>query len=692
MKKWLYFLVDEQGRSYKSVNGVVSKVSQPTPLPYSPDGWQDINIGYERNLNRFGIVRNFSLPLGFVKTANHILRHIVLTGTIETKVFLLIKKLELETTVSDYRFIYRFFYKGELDLSTAELGEEKSTVQIMEGGLSKLLAANEGNTYEFPLDDAEAVEIYADGYTLRTTINYKAIPTEISSMTGPIVYPVSFSSQEGFIDETIQRGDTFFEFLDLPDLVPSESTFLFSKSSPGLFEYRVKGEFKINVTGTDADLKFWFQSHNRGTNINTQSVSIIDVANYVNGEHTIPFDFTITVPSPLVEPEALYIALSFGPGEEFNILTSDFDISFLYRKEPTLVKAFKPSVLYRKLVGKVCEGEQFAQSDILLLNDNLLITCGDALRGLDGAVIKTTLKQFFDSYNAWLNVGIGIDNNKLRLESKEHFFDGLATPFHLGNAKDVKVSYASDLFFNLLKTGYTEHEYEQAYGRFEFNNTTQLTSPITKMVKEFNLISSYRADPTGIELARINLEGKLTTDDNSDNDVFVLNCDIANPNIDGSFNLFRETYDTMLGIPTESQASIFNIEQLTPKRILKTHGNWLRSILYGFETGKLKFQTTQKNRELRTVLAGVTIDEDADEIIGNLTAPLFKPYYIEFNCQSPIGITEALETDPNQPFSFEWEGETFVGFLIKAGIAPDSNKEQTFKLLSAPQNDITKLI
>jgi hypothetical protein len=79
-------------------------------------------------------------------------------------------------------------------------------------------------------------------------------------------------------------------------------------------------------------------------------------------------------------------------------------------------------------------------------------------------------------------------------------------------------------------------------------------------------------------------------------------------------------------------------------------------------------------------------------VIGNLTAPLFKPYYLEFECQSPENIVDALDTDQNQPFSFEWEGEIFKGFLIKAGISPDSNKEQTIKLLSSPSNDMTKFI
>ena len=663
MKKWLYFLVDEQGRSYKTVNGVVSKVSQPTPLPYTPDGWQDISLGWERNMNRYGIVRNFSLPLGFVKSANHILRHIVLTGTVETKVFLLIKKLELEKTDTTYRFIYRFFYKGELDLTTAQLQDEKSTVNILESGIVGKIAAKESAVYEYNLaTDSDAISLQHDGYPLVNTVNYGLFdlntdisePGIISNYTFNI--PVSFINREGITAGDVVVSSSVFERLDLvPDLTDNQNFFF--RAVPG-FEFTLTGnmKFKFDTSvdpGVDRTFTFEIRGSDGGVYYTWPATVVTN-----NQVYEVIFNETINIPLLLANPQSFFIVgyLTVVPNRStiFYLIESAINIQFQYTYPPTITKGFTVDVLFRKLCQSITGNINTATTTFLEANRNLFITCGNAIRGLESQILKTSLQDLIRAVNVNLNTGVTISKYYVSIESKTAIFDATKTPFHLGAAKNLRIAPASDLFCSQLKTGYNEQSYEEALGRFEFNNTSEFTTPINKSSNILDLVSPYRADPTGIEYQRIKYQNTDTTDSPSDNSVFIMNIDYANPNIDGTYNFYRPVYTVLQGVPDESVDGIFNIEQLTPKRILKTHGNWLRSILYGFETLKLKFQTTQKNRELRTVLSGVTIDEDADEIIGNLSAPLFKPYYIEFDAQSPIGITEALETDPNQPFSFEW--------------------------------------
>jgi hypothetical protein len=694
MKKWLYFLLDDQGRSYKVNNGNVQKVAQPTPLPNTPDGWQDISLGWERNMNRFGIIRSFSLSLGFVKAANYILRHISLTGTVESKAFLLIKNLTMDFTVSTYRFIYRFFYKGELDLTTVDLQDEKSNVSIMEGGLSKLLAANESNTYEFDLaDDPEAVDILMNGMVLRNTYNFRAIPMAVD-IDDPFVWPLGEISRDANNLPGVMVKNSYYK--NFPVVLggtsgTTEAFITYEGNGLGnvkpIKRLRVAGSVKFNNNG-GGSVSLTFQL--RG--VSGTAILPFATGSYAPGQHEEDFDSTFT--GTILERDTqMYLTCSgTGPFDNLEVLVSDIVVELDYQYADTVIKAYTLPVAYRKLIGRVAEGEQYAQSDFLDNYNKIVITSGDALRLIENAKLKTTLKDYFDSVNAWLNIGIGIDNKKIRLEEKAHFFPSSGTSFHLGKAKNLKVSFTSDLMFNKLKTGYRPQEYGEYFGKFEFNNTSEFTTPVTKVVKEFNLISPYRADPTGVEVTRINYEGKTTTDASSDNEVFALVIDYANPNIDGSYNLLRPTYSTLEGIPTETQSTIFNIDTFTPKRILKAHENWFRGVFNGFEDKRIIFQTTQKNRELRTIESGVVVDEDLNELIGNMASPLFKPYYFEFECESPVGIVDQLDDNPNVLFSFEWEGETYTGFLIKAGIAPDSNKEQTIKLLSSPSNDITQFI
>jgi len=128
----------------------VSVLAGQLPLTFTPDGWQEISIAWERNLTKFGNVRNFSLPLKFVVDGAKIIRSIVYSTNFETKVFLLIKRLKIVTSPIDYNYFYEDYYRGEIDLSTFNDEESTVTVNIMEGDLHKKLKANEGTTYEIP--------------------------------------------------------------------------------------------------------------------------------------------------------------------------------------------------------------------------------------------------------------------------------------------------------------------------------------------------------------------------------------------------------------------------------------------------------------------------------------------------------------------------------------------------------------
>ena len=113
------------------------------------------------------------------------------------------------------------------------------------------------------------------------------------------------------------------------------------------------------------------------------------------------------------------------------------------------------------------------------------------------------------------------------------------------------------------------------------------------------------------------------------------------------------------------------------------------------DTQKIKFVngTDNKNTELKTVLAGVTIDEDLDETIANFGDYMFLPWYFIFKTEVPVDLPELIEENQNRTYKITDEyGNEWRGFLRIAGIAPNDFTPQEFRLLAAPSNDITKLI
>ncbi len=756
MREWLYFLTTEDGKSYTMQNGVLKKVSQRTPLAYTPDGWQDLAIGWERDMNKIGIVRNFSIPLGFVMDGAEILRNIIYKENIEAKVYLVIHKLNLELDAGLYKYAYKFFYKGELDLSTLKDQETKVTVNIAEGGLYKQLKANEGTVYEFPANYPDSISVKMEGLVLAESANF-IIPGGIENELTTV--PLIFLNKEGTAYGVAAASQ---------DPQQSSETYFLLNATGEDIQVKIVGTIRFQPKGLTNRVIATLYSI---TEDDVLTVIQDNDLNPVNDStiYTIDYDLTATLPNG----SRFWLRLITPGGEGDHGLTYSetfFKATYQSRYRSTYVRCFKPITLFKKLVGKITGNEVNAASELLEAHSNIVYTSGDAVRGIEGAKIKTHLNDFYQDSKVRYGAGLGIENKKIVIEDYEHFLNE-TDPITLGQAKDLNVSVATDLLHNTVKIGYNEKFIDDVNGKLSFNNTHLYTSPVSKVVKELSLISPYISDPYVIELTRINLEGKTTTDNSKDNDVIILNVeehvvefvvsyfrslplDLLFPGSTGSliaiqghddkhplfspgtkiiisgaptnngiftvvtvgsivagsgFNLVvsetmaledmdgatvsfshytlkREDYDLIEGVPETA----FNIEELTPKRLMTPQSKWLNSIFNGFEGQELVFQTTEKNDKLKTVLGTVTVTERSNYEIGN--TKLFLPFYFELDTEVPADLVESLETNPNQSFSIEWNNQTYIGFLVKAGIAPNTNKEQAYKLLAAPSNDLKTLI
>lgn len=681
MKDWLYFILDDKGRSYYVQNGLLVKTSaQPKPLTYTPDGWQDVAIGWERNMQKVGTVRNFTVPLGFVMDGAKILRHLLINENIEKKVYLLIKKLTYEALPDNkYQYIYRYFYRGELDLKTIEDNTDKVTVSIAEGGLSKLLKANEGTVNEYDL--LESVRVRHDGIYLHNRVTYSVIDMDLDDTA--ITLPVSLIAQDGTTNGTAVFSQDY-EVTPNNDYFRDSSNFLFIASEP----------ITVTVTGT---ITVMFKD---GINpAITEARALVALKTYTQTIYLLLSDHiprntptTVTVNATITLAAQEKLFLTYGTPDLVSVLKTDLSsvyFSFKARKAPTFVNAYLPTTLFELLTESVTGSRDNAQSDLLDANKNLAVTSGDAIRGIDGAKLKTSLTQFTETFRVILAAGHGIEGGKLRIEAFDHFLKQ-TDPIDLGEAKDLKTSRAGDLFANTLKIGYGEKQIDDVNGKYEFNNTHLYGSPITSLAKELPLISPYNAQPYAQEIIRINLSEKKTTDNSNDNEVFLLNIDFDDPqtDADGTYYNLKRGSIAITGVPDPE--TIYNVLDLTPKRLAYKHRTWLNSIFYGFQGQKLAFKTTEKNADLVTVDVAETIIEKSDITIGR--TKLFLPYYFDFDIQVPVDLVDLLEADPNRPFSFTWDGDTYTGFLIKAAIAPNTNKEQSYKLLAAPSNNLQNLL
>jgi hypothetical protein len=115
------------------------------------------------------------------------------------------------------------------------------------------------------------------------------------------------------------------------------------------------------------------------------------------------------------------------------------------------------------------------------------------------------------------------ENQNIFIEKLDYAFRQQVA-FDLGEVDNLEIQPAEPYIYNTIKTGYRNQTYDKVNGLDEFNVTQQWQTDIKRVSKELDLTSPVRADMYGIELTRIELYGKKTTDSSSDNDTFMLDC------------------------------------------------------------------------------------------------------------------------------------------------------------------------
>lgn len=685
---FLFYLVNQLGESYfVNDNGEVDKSGVPTPLRYSPDGWQDITIQWERNLDKFGLVRNFSLTLGFFDDGAKILSFVNNTINIDAKLWLLVQKRTLEITPyvddanpGEWDVVYRFYYKGEVDLSTFRKSRRRVDVNIMEGGRAADLEANQGTAMEIKLSNPETIRVLMEGVNFLGSATF-VIPAAQGIING---VPITYLKTDGtainleFESQPLAEATEFFikNVGTTPVTIPLNGTI----------------KFTIDNNRPTQEVHIYLQRYNAAMA-------------YIN---TLQEDFFKPVaPGVVYTCVYAFAAITLQPGESLGLVdhtipTAGGDItiqpsisyqetnittSFKTKYADSFVRYYRPLDLFRRYVERLSGDKALAVSQ-LLAGSSLCFTSGDGLRGFKDAVIKGTPQDFFQFWRAAKCAGLGIEDDKIVLEKWTHFID-FNEIVDLGEVSNFEHGPALEVIYNTIQAGYQDQQYDDLNGRFEMNVLTQYSSPRRRAPKKLDLVSPIRADMYGMEKIRSKLDGKITTDSSSDNDTFCANIDLEHPyqDADGTYyKVKRANYTKVDG--AADPASMYNVEELTPKRFMAEWAQFLRGSFKGYESGVLKFETSDKNKNFATYGGpGGSFVEKADIPIAGLGAPLFTNEIFKCTARGPINLQEVLKARPRAAYRVWVNGQAFLGILLKGAIQCKTNQEQQFIFLSHPDND-----
>lgn len=714
-----------------------------TELMYSPSGWDEKMISFARSTKYYGLIRSFSVPLQFVKDGADYLRQMLYTKGFEIRVELVIKilnRLNLE---------YNDWYIGEIDFSQFQDKEDFFEVNIMEGGISKQYKANEDTVFEIPLPSALPDKVKMDFIGVPFFVNQIFTSIRCGNINPPY-YPnlgysygstlVSQKSDSDIIPNAIdqcvdsltngqlQCGTGGIRPLLTQSLFNDKVTIKFNCpvkltandpfNTPGVFEFYTSVWACVNLDDFP--------------NINTQLNDPTYIANNMHevwGFRKNTSDGTVFQPDDTFSGEVTFdinqfdnikficlqnqnAGFTFGePGQLTNDIFLDLEIAYTTLINPTTFDTVAPSYLFKKLVEKITGDETKAKSDFLAsldakwpnqLTDIYRIFSGDCIRKAKDAKIKISMNDFFKAFDSMFCLGLGVEIiggvEKLVIEERDYFFKNEISPYNFGEVKNFKRALNNDHVFNSVSVGYVAQDYDDLNGRFEFNTDTKWSLPVKKVVKDYDIISPIRADGLGMSLTWAKYQKKDTNDSDSDNDVFIMKCQVKT--WEGTLYPKRFKRDE-----SYLQADFLNLFEgveyvkafngyainvhLSPARNLIRHLKFLKSFLDYNEAGNSDIAFTSSDKAARLIsrinnFDGIgQVDEKGVINTALETTKLFSPVICEFETASTIDLVNAINQHKYKKHNFTFKGVNYSGYILEISQKPAQNQFQTIKMVLA---------
>lgn len=544
LKRALYFFAEADGRVRQVINGVVTSISQVRALQNSPIGHQDVAIMWKRNEELWGQVRNFSLPLGFPNDSALITRNDGYRFNPDRELYLIIKWLVCEVTDDEFQLYYKSIYRGRLDFSTLhDLPQEyRTSMNIMEGGASRLLKAAFNTEFYIPFD-TDAVTVKMDG--TRIEGKYNAIPDNGTSPSGTFYFKNHLvglqmvQGELGFIGsvKSVQRqqvsnmntgikatGGWFFKATVTGDIDITYNIDVVVEYTPAAPAINPAAQYSIVIRKIDST----------GTGTNLHTLLSRTAGDGIPGDYHLESAATISVN----ETDELYLyafcTVEGASGDDqirtiYNINQDTvFTAKYFYRHPTTYCKAFSPYQLYLKLCAKAGILAVNAVST-LLQQSTYYFTSGDGIRQIDDTGVKITWADFFLAIDTWHMAGLSTQNDTITIEGRRSFFQ-TDNPVIFSQAKVEDIWHNTDWLYSSIKVGHAEPEVDAVNGKYAFNATHIYKTPVKAGGgKVLEIISPVRCDPFEIETLRRETEGQTTTDTTKDNRAFAIDVDPSPP-------------------------------------------------------------------------------------------------------------------------------------------------------------------
>ena len=642
--------------------------------------WDDFDLSQKRS-NYDGVVRKFSTKFEFVKKAYNLLKSEFYSKYLDAAATVI---FSLRNNSWEYDEIFRC----ALDFSTYSEDGYVISINAIDNTLAAIIKAKKSIQYEYLVADLETSNLEYDGlkfqyegkYTFgglsyeSDGVAYINIQKVLATTSDPYHYSIPLYKLE---NSELPKSDSPLLFNDVPqtELSSLEECAPFIEALSDIYvDINFRTDYYVTTYegGIEKIFLLIYKKDSAGSVTEIKSYESDGLYKYIND---VISNVYLAKGESLIFAIRIYFSIHIGNIIDIAFPDFSFGVNFKFKMNSVDIDVISPNTILSKLLDSMTENtvDHEGVIDVVLpssggitpikfnrLLERTYIMAAESARGLPKAKIYTSYKKFCE----WMEAEFGyvpvINENTVTFMHRDKLFSSTVVKDLGTEINDYEFSVNDSLIYSSVKVGYDKQDYDSINGRDEFRFTNEFSTDLKLTDKTLSLISPYRADAYGIEFL-VQKRGEDTTDNDSDNDVFFVECDDSVP-VDQPLPLYRPyTEDQLSGLL--SPDTMFNLNY-SPRFMLEANKKYI-----GACTNLLKFASSDGNSDVS--IAGVKETDDF-----SIPERLFTVSEVEVETSDIISPDDLLGL-----VSLNNKGEIVTGYIKQLKLNIAKEKSASYSLI-----------
>ena len=578
--------------------------------------WDDFELAYKRS-DYDGVLRSFSTKFEFVNRSYNLLKEEYSKNYLSSSAGIAFYK-------RNNSWNWDKVFQCALDFSSYSDNGYTISINAIDDTLAAIIKAKRNIQYEYLVSELKPQSLYYDGLKFQYEAKYVSGGTTVEDdanlqfiqFHGALqaeggTRPATVSFPVYILDNSeLPKRDSPLVFTDEP-FTTDGSVQIFAEALSNI-DITLKLSFSFYVTADNAhgtayadvvlfvkrangDLaRFGVWRHIAG-NIPTIVSELINIS--LNSGDSIGMDLLLyNSATPITMTWTTYLrGFSLSVNFQSRINSVNIDVLLLTTVAEKLLESMTDSSDYSVDIYNYVPGG-ITRSRL----SSCFIMPAESARNLPNAKLYTSFKKFCEFMEAEFGYVLVVEGNNVTFIHRYALFDNYVVKDLSDQINDYEYSVNSSLVNTSVKVGYDKQDYDSINGRDEFRFTNEFSTGLKLTDNTLSFISPYRADAYGIEFL-VQKRGEDTTDNDSDNDVFIVGCQYATSAENGNLLLDRPYSSSQL-LGLISPDTMFNIEY-SPRFMLEANKAYI-----GACTNMLKFTSSDGNSNVS--IAGIKETDD----------------------------------------------------------------------------------